>query len=147
MPLDEDGFLRRECPSCEREFKWRPTPDHEESEPAPAEGYCCPYCAERAPIDHWWTRDQLDYAQGLAVSEVLGPELERLERRADPDAFISLEVTVNTPGKPEPLREPNDMRRVDFDCHPKEPVKVAEDWPASVHCLICGASVAAPRSS
>ncbi len=22
MPLDSDGFLRRECPTCEREFKW-----------------------------------------------------------------------------------------------------------------------------
>ena len=22
IPLDSDGFLRRECPTCEREFKW-----------------------------------------------------------------------------------------------------------------------------
>ena len=22
MPLDGDGFLRRECPTCEEEFKW-----------------------------------------------------------------------------------------------------------------------------
>ena len=25
IPLDSDGFLRRECPTCEREFKWRPS--------------------------------------------------------------------------------------------------------------------------
>lgn len=24
-PLDSDGFLRRECPTCEREFKWLPS--------------------------------------------------------------------------------------------------------------------------
>jgi hypothetical protein len=27
LPLDGDGFLRRECPTCEREFKWLPSPD------------------------------------------------------------------------------------------------------------------------
>jgi hypothetical protein len=30
FPLDSDGFLRRVCPSCEREFKWLPTPEGEE---------------------------------------------------------------------------------------------------------------------
>lgn len=27
LPLDEDRFLRRECPNCERQFKWWHTPD------------------------------------------------------------------------------------------------------------------------
>ncbi len=51
LPLDGDGFLRRECPTCEREFKWLPSPQHGEGdaaaasdEPAP-ERYFCPYCA------------------------------------------------------------------------------------------------------
>ena len=30
LPLDSDGFLRRQCPACEREFKWL----HAESEGA-----------------------------------------------------------------------------------------------------------------
>jgi hypothetical protein len=30
------------------------------------------------------------------------------------------------------------MIRVDFDCHPTEPVKVLDDWDKSVYCLICG---------
>jgi hypothetical protein len=29
LPLDEDGFLRRECPTCERQFRWWHTPDEE----------------------------------------------------------------------------------------------------------------------
>ena len=29
MPLDSDGFLRRECPTCEREFKWLYTSEEE----------------------------------------------------------------------------------------------------------------------
>jgi DNA-directed RNA polymerase subunit RPC12/RpoP len=143
MPLDDDGFLRRECPNCEREFKWRPTPEGEVGEPAPEAGYACPYCAKRAPSDHWWTKDQLEHAESLAVSEILGPELKALERRADPDALISFEVSVDTPPRPAPLPdEPNDMQRVDFDCHPAEPVKVADDWSEALHCLICASTAA-----
>jgi hypothetical protein len=41
FPLDSEGFLRRECPSCRREFKWLP---QDETDPMPDEGYCCPYC-------------------------------------------------------------------------------------------------------
>ncbi|MGB2874754.1 MAG: EamA family transporter [Gaiellaceae bacterium] len=37
-----------------------------------------------------------------------------------------------------PLAEPDDMKRVDFACHPTEPVKVREDWKDPVHCLVCG---------
>lgn len=44
IPLDSDGFLRRECPSCEREFKWRPSEsDAEEAgESTDDVGYFCP---------------------------------------------------------------------------------------------------------
>ena len=27
LPLADDGFMRRECTTCEREFKWLPSPD------------------------------------------------------------------------------------------------------------------------
>ena len=30
LPLDSDGFLRRECPTCEREYKWF---SHQEGDP------------------------------------------------------------------------------------------------------------------
>ena len=50
LPLDSDGFLRRECPTCEREFKWLPLPDTEGDEAVIAgneegkapESYYCP---------------------------------------------------------------------------------------------------------
>ena len=45
LPLDSEGFLRRECPTCEREFKWLPNLDeNEETEPTAGGGYFCPYC-------------------------------------------------------------------------------------------------------
>ncbi len=30
------------------------------------------------------------------------------------------------------------MMRVDFPCHPEEPLKVSEDWDGDVACLLCG---------
>jgi DNA-directed RNA polymerase subunit RPC12/RpoP len=141
IPLDSDGFVRRECPHCAREFKWRLAADEEESEPIPVEGYACPYCAGRAPADHWWTKAQLEHAQQLAASAIFGPELKKLERRADPRSLISLEVKVDVPRTPPPLtRGPGDIRRVDFECHPSEAIKVFEGWTDDVHCLICGAT-------
>jgi hypothetical protein len=54
LPLDKDGFLRRECPHCERQFKWWPTAPSEDA-PEEArntpEAYFCPYCHEPAPLD------------------------------------------------------------------------------------------------
>ena len=38
----------------------------------------------------------------------------------------------------DPLTEDDDMTRVDFACHPSEPVKVLDDWHRPVSCLICG---------
>ena len=125
LPLNADGFLRRECPACERESKWLYS---ERSEPVPDDGYACPYCAKRADADHWWTPAQAEYAARSAGTEVLGSIM---------DQFKGSGFTVNKEPPPPPLTEVNDMRRVDFTCHADEPVKVREDWEGPVHCIIC----------
>ncbi len=55
IPLHSDGFLRRECPTCEREFKWLPNTndedDADDGEPLPSGCYLCPYCGVQAPAD------------------------------------------------------------------------------------------------
>ena len=33
LPVDKDGFLRRECPSCKRQFKWLPLKAKQVSNP------------------------------------------------------------------------------------------------------------------
>jgi hypothetical protein len=48
---------------------------------------------------------------------------------------IDLEVAE---GDPPPLQEPDDMKVIEFSCHPEAPVKVAEEWSRTVHCPICG---------
>ena len=36
------------------------------------------------------------------------------------------------------MTEVDDMTRVEFECHPTEPVKVLEEWDKPMRCLICG---------
>jgi hypothetical protein len=140
VPLDRDQFLRRECPTCEREFKWLNSAEGE-GEPVPDGGYYCPYCAIQAPSDAWFTAAQIELAQNTVLREVVGPELDKLARdlrRSSRGSLVSFDVKYDKPRTLDPLVETDDMRRVDFACHPAEPVKVLDDWGGRVHCLVCG---------
>jgi len=144
MPLDSDGFLRRECPTCEREFKWFHTPAEEgTAAPITDGGYFCPYCGVQAPTNAWLTQAQVELAQNMVATEVVGPMLKKfgdglggIGRRSG--GIISAKVSYDPPDKLDPLTEVDDMIRVDFECHPTEPVKVLDDWAKPVRCLICG---------
>lgn len=147
LPLDTDGFLRRECPTCEREFKWLASQHDEESAPPPDGGYFCPYCAIQAPANAWHTKPQIATAEAIATREVLGPEIKKLERSLrglgeSSGGLIDAKLEYEMPDEPEPLTEDDDMRHVDFACHPEEPVKVLEQWCKPVHCLLCGSTAA-----
>ena len=144
--MHAEGFLRRESPTCERQFKWWPTfPPEEDAEEVqePPDVYYCPYCHEPADPEAWWTKEQLEYAQELAAAEVFEPELccfkndmERSNRRSR--RLIRFDVSLPPLSKPEPLTELDDMVRVDVPCHPEEPTKVDEGWDGEVACLVCG---------
>lgn len=152
LPLDGDGFLRRACPQCAREFKWRPAPSNDDAagEPdtphdaAPLH-YFCPYCHEPSAADEsWFTGEQVAYMQELTAAEVLGPQLrqfgrnlEALNRPGSPVTFRAGD-TGSQCQRPAPLSEPDDMVRVEFPCHPEEPLKIAADWDEEVSCLLCG---------
>jgi len=126
IPVDSDGFLRRACPTCEREFKWCPseTQANENVEPDDA-AYFCPYCGVQAPTDAWLTQAQVAFAQNIVAREVIGPMVRKLGAYEAPDEL-------------NPLTETDDMSLVNFSCHPSEPLKVHDDWRKSAHCLICG---------
>jgi hypothetical protein len=52
IPLDEEGFVRRQCSKCRWEFKWHYGPANEEAEAEPSAAvYYCPLCGEPAPSD------------------------------------------------------------------------------------------------
>lgn len=142
LPLDDDGFLRRECPSCEREFKWfyGETAERPDDFLEP-ENYFCPYCGVSSDTDSWWTPQQLEYAQEAAAGPITEELADRLQRTLgnQRNSLIRLEVESGpAPEPPMPLVEQNDMTMIAPPCHSFEPLKVTENWTGSLHCLMCG---------
>jgi len=146
LPLD-DGFLRRECPHCERQFKWfsGPTAGRPNDVVDPPV-YWCPYCAMTAPVDEWWTAEQLDFAETTLagpVMEMLAEELtSALPSPTGGLIKISTEVSYEESAASTSLLEPPDMIAVEPPCHPWEPIKVDEAWNGPLHCLFCGTAFA-----
>jgi hypothetical protein len=147
IPLDVDGFVRRQCPTCDREFKWfhgriDSTPDDWQD----PDSYFCPYCAVEAAGDRWFTDAQAHYVQQSLsgrVGDLIADELDDVARSINRQGgLIRLSVSnqgVGTNPPPPPLSEPNDMAAVEPPCHPFEPIKIRDDWADVVHCLVCGA--------
>lgn len=150
FPLDDDGFFRRACPTCSREFKWFHSEDDDSSDP-PME-YFCPYCGVAAEPDEWQTEEQMRYIEEEAIARIARPAVEGLlgsfgsSGRSSGGLFeISLSVEIPERRQAPPVFEPNDMRRIDFACHPEEPVKIDEAWTGAVRCLCCGRGVDASQ--
>lgn len=140
VPLDTDGFLRRECPTCEREFKvfiQQEEGEQADAQSAPPGGYYCPYCAIHADPSAWFTKTQLDAAKSKLMDEFVGPMLDEFKRSVEGSPLVS--ANVNQAADPiSELTESDDMHRVDFACHSETPVKVSDDHAGPVHCMICG---------
>jgi uncharacterized Zn finger protein (UPF0148 family) len=142
IPLDSQGYLRRQCPNCEREFKWHhgPTEEMPEDAPEPNE-YFCPYCGAAAALDQWWTQEQVEALQTEALREAM-PAVDKALREAmkplDKSGFIRTEIKSNPVNPATPLFEPEDMVGVASPCHSYEPLKILEGWEDPIHCLICG---------
>ena len=143
FPLDSDGFLRRACPTCSREFKWL-SGETEAETPSP-EHWFCPYCGDSAAPDEWFTLEHQEYIKTAMFEEVLGLRLEDLaesiqQANRSSGGLIEISASVEYPERQQapPVFEPDDMKQASFDCHPEEPVKVEEAWNRPVHCLTCG---------
>lgn len=167
FPLDDDGFLRRECPLCCREFKVLLEENeltslaqeglgsymletHEEATDANEEeeaelAFTCPYCGQEAIRDSWWTQEQLAYVGVVAqniiaqiVNEQLIRPLKRMSRRHSP-GLVTLQFKGNEMQQQEPWMSPevNDMKIFDLPCCHRK-IKVDENWSSTVHCFFCG---------
>ena len=140
LPLD-NGYLRRECPSCCQQFKWRHTEDSSEhGTSAMPTAYFCPYCGKAAPHDSWWTSEQVEYFQAV-MARPAADEVSRMferELRRMPKGLVEFEFRPASTAEPPPLAEPQDMLEIELSCHPEEPLKIREHWTGQVHCLICG---------
>jgi DNA-directed RNA polymerase subunit RPC12/RpoP len=132
MPLDPDGFIRRGCPTCGREFKWWVDQDREEEEASEDPSYFCPYCRHRE--EDWLTAAQREYltakAGAAAAEQLFGSRSRTIRFEADP-GIAAMEAPL----------DPGDMERRESSCHPEEPIKVLDGWTGPVHCLICGQAI------
>lgn len=143
LPLDNDGFLRRQCPHCNAQFKRHHGPANEEAEEAgsPA-AYHCPRCGEPAEPDRWFTDEQVEYIEGVAAPAMIrdANDLIRDAFKGVNSKYLKVKMTghPDTPDEPVALVEPDDMTIVVSPCHSYEPVKVPEDAERPLHCLICG---------
>lgn len=106
MATDQDGFTGRECPvpTCEGYFKVQ------FGTGIPQSGIpChCPYCGHTASQDHFWTKEQLEYAKSVAVRKItdaLVADLKGLEFEQKPHGpfGIGFSMKLNTGPRP-PVR-------------------------------------------
>ncbi len=142
FPLDADGFLRRECPSCTGQFKWHHGPA--ETRPPDATDparYSCPLCGRTANHDEWFTEDQIRLQHETVdfyAMDVVDDEMKKVFGK-------NYTPGTNTAPAPAPLYEPDDMMIVESPCHPWEPVKVPKGRAdgGALFCLVCGESYTA----
>jgi hypothetical protein len=151
MPLDEDGYIDRSCPVCERFFRWHHGPVGELPEGAPEiDSYYCPYCGENSPPDQWWTDEQVEDIQQNAAAQIM-PEIadqfRDLSRNVSKSGFLKVDVSIPNVGTPSPIYIDNSrsLIAVSSPCHPYEPLKIMSEWPDPVHCLVCGRLFQLPK--
>jgi hypothetical protein len=74
--------------------------------------------------------------------EVMEPMFEKfaddIARSFRSAGMATRSVPSSRAAEPDPLTEDDDMTRVDFACHPSEPLKVRDDWDQAAYCLVCG---------
>lgn len=70
VPKDADGYLDRECPANDCQFVFKIYGDDWESKVRDEEVFC-PFCRHTAAADHWWTKEQIEYAKEAAFSQVV----------------------------------------------------------------------------
>jgi hypothetical protein len=128
---DSDGFFSRECPSCDRQFKV--IVGEGSDEPI---SYC-PHCGHQGR-DCWHTIAQVEYAQAVALSEFVAPEIDKFKRSLSAGGLFKVSGKHNLPKPPSPpleIDEPYDIIR--FRCC-NETVKLHRA--ATNFCIICGTS-------
>lgn len=153
FPTDEDGFLRRACPFCKREFKVKfkqeeisdisqrsienyllesQDESHDLIENEDSENkYFCPYCGQQASFNDWWTEEQGAYIQVILkniMADLVNAHLIKpLQRSTRSSSFIK----VN--GKPMKQQEEwispeiNDMKIFELPCCERK-IKTTENW-------------------
>lgn len=134
FPTDRDGFLSNECPSCELKFK--SSPGEGSNEPI---GYC-PYCGCHGE-QCWFTKEQVKHIEAVAHSQIVGPELKKMQRSLKGLGGKNLRIStssINTPQPPPPIETDDEFDILRFPCC-GETIKVIKQ--KNLFCIICGTEI------
>jgi uncharacterized C2H2 Zn-finger protein len=149
LPTDRQGFVRRRCPRCSREYKTRRTPEDaaacqqvvarllphangDELSPF-LPGPHCLYCGEVAAAVDTLTAAHRQYLEDVARSVEHWIRFERL-RRAPRPTYLA----VPPDPAPAPPKEADDLHPVHFLCCGDE-AKSDSPRTALLRCPRCGA--------
>ncbi len=168
FPLDEDGFLRRECPLCCREFKillgreelqtfeqksigsfMLETQEEEqetgEGDAEAAVEFTCPYCGQRSAGGKWWTQEQVAYIGVVVQNNLARIVNEQFVRpmKKSLGRHRSGPVSFRFEGKEleqqEPWISPEANDMEVFDLPCcGRQIKVEDGWDSTVYCYFCG---------
>ena len=103
IPVDDDGYLGRECPKAECLGYFKVVP----GTGLPGNDCTCPYCGYRAPSNQFYTPEQVAYGKSVALNRITGELLKDLKKgieRSIPrrkGGLFSISITVT--GKPQPI--------------------------------------------
>ena len=105
IPKDSDGFTGRECPNkdCLGYFKVQ-FGTGLKGEDLPCH---CPYCGHVGPHNTFFTPEQIEYGQSVAVNQLTGQilkEFKKLEFTSRPMGGFGLSVSMKISGQSHPIR-------------------------------------------
>lgn len=154
LPADSDGFLRRECPSCRRQFKVKAVDTFSAvlSERAALDEYelsggmtgHCPLCHEMVVRGDWRTDAQRRYIPNIRMDGTAHLYASQL-LSASKGSRALIELAGFPPGAAlETPVDTNDMDIVLPLCHESYPLKVPSDWCEDLSCFMCGARFSFP---
>ena len=167
FPLDDDGFVRRECPLCKKELKVllkqkeladlshidtdsfliepEETPEQKESAEKLKTEYYCPYCGQKSADDKWWTQEQAAYInvylENIIAKQINVGLIDPLEKSfgKSKSGPISIEFKGRKLEQRESWISPevNDMEIFELPCCDRK-IKVVDDWQNTTYCFFCG---------
>ncbi len=160
VPLDDEGFLRRECPFCSRQFKillekheielytnnflsaFLSSEEEEEANENDENqtDYFCPYCEQFEPFNSWWTQEQTNYFMIFAenhAADLINNFVDSLSSSFKSNSIM--QFTANKMPKKVPWISPeeNDMKEFNLQCCDKK-IKLLDGWTSIIHCHFCG---------
>ena len=166
LPLDDEGFFRRQCSFCEKEFKIFLTknelqdleqdgigsyllPEGQRTDQNDAsidddEHFFCPYCGEMAPQSDWWTQEQLAFfrvhAENYMAKIVNDKFIKPMKRKygRPKKGFISFHLDAKEIKQKDAWISPeeNDMSIIHLPCCTKK-MKIDELGTKTVICFFC----------